>query len=81
MRALYVKEHCLDLDPLELDSEVWGMIEAAAQTHSFVLLDAKGNPIEIGGDQISAMVDRDEVKIYPAKYRLVRVHHEVAKAN
>ena len=65
------KDHCLQRKPLELDAEVWGMIDKFPDTCAFVLFDREGEPIELSGEHLRYMRDEDKITLYPATYRIV----------
>jgi len=71
LRSFYVKEHCLEHSPLQLESEVWGMLEKFPATHAMLLLDLNANPVEITGTLLRTLRDAGKISLYPAAYRLV----------
>lgn len=71
VRYLWPKDHCLDRAPLQLEADIWGLIDQQPDTHSLLLADAHGNPIEITGARLRAMRDEGSITLYPASYRLV----------
>jgi hypothetical protein len=71
VRYYWPREHCLDLEPLEVESEVWGLIDKTPGTYAFVLATAAGDPIEVLGAQLRALLATGVLKLYPAAYRLV----------
>ena len=74
VRYYLPKEHCLELEPLQLDFDVWALIEQSPETYALVLSDIKGSPVEITGARLRAMRDRKEITLYPATYRIVYGH-------
>lgn len=71
VRRYWPREHCLQKAPLQLEADIWGLIEKFPDDYALVLLDAEGNPVEVSGAQLRAMRDSEELKLYPASYRLV----------
>ncbi len=65
------KDHCLELDPLQIEADVWGLIEQQPEIYALVLASANGDPVEISGSRLRAMREDGEVVLYPASYRLV----------
>jgi hypothetical protein len=73
----WIKEHCLEKEPLQIEAEIWGMVEKYPKTYALLLVDLQGNPIEIRGEKLSALREAGDLKLFPATYRLVYTHeHE-----
>jgi hypothetical protein len=73
-RFYWPKDHCLDLQPLLVDSEVWRLLELEPETHSLVLEDAAGAPIELRGARLRRMRDDGQLAVHPASYRIKHNH-------
>jgi hypothetical protein len=71
IRGYYAKEHCLSRAPLELETEVWGLLEKSPTLYSMVLVDIDSSPIEMTGVELRRMRDAQRITLYPAAYRLV----------
>lgn len=71
VRHFWPKDHCLDRAPLQLEADIWGLIDQHPDTHSLVLADVQGNPTEITGARLRAMREEGSITLYPASYRLV----------
>jgi hypothetical protein len=71
VRCYWSREHCLDHEPLQLDAEIWHLLENQPDLHTLLLVDTRGVPLEITGSRLRAMRDGGEVTLYPASYRLV----------
>lgn len=71
IRYYWLKEHCLERDPLQLEADIWGLIDQHPEMYSFILLNTTGDPVEITGSQLRAMRENEEITLYPATYRLV----------
>jgi hypothetical protein len=71
VRYYWPKDHCLENDPLQLEADVWGLIDRLPETYALVLSDLQGDPIEVRGVRLRAMRDDGEMTLYPATYRLV----------
>lgn len=81
IRHYWPREHCLDQAPLQLEADIWGLIEKFPDDYALVLSDPQGNPVEVLGSRLRAMRDNEELKLYPATYRLVldyRLDHRPA---
>ena len=74
VRYYWPKEHCLEREPLQLEADIWGLIEQHPETYALVLADVEGGPVEVTGSRLRAMRDEGEVTLYPATYRLVYDH-------
>ncbi|AME28690.1 sacsin N-terminal ATP-binding-like domain-containing protein [Burkholderia sp. PAMC 26561] len=74
IRRYWIKDHCLEREPLQLDSDVWALIDSFPETYALVLSNPQGGPVEVLGVRIRAMRDRGELTLYPATYRLVFDH-------
>ncbi|EXI84883.1 MAG: DNA mismatch repair enzyme (predicted ATPase) [Candidatus Accumulibacter regalis] len=68
------KEHCLELQALQIEADIWGLLDHSPDNYSLVLSDAQGEPVEVSGTRLRAMLDGREIKLYPASYRLVIDH-------
>lgn len=69
------KDHCLDLEPLQLGSDIWGLIDKFPAEYALVLADHDGNALEVSGAKLSGMLKNKELVLFPATYRLV-VNHD-----
>lgn len=58
---------------LDLPAEVWEMIRNAPDLTSVVFESPQGEPIELAGAALQDMLDRDIVRLFPAKYRLRQI--------
>ena len=74
VRYYLPKDHCLEREPLQLEADIWNLIEQNPNTYALILTDIKDNPIEVTGVQILTMRDQRKVTLYPATYRLVYGH-------
>lgn len=71
LRHYYPKEHCLERDPLQIEADVWGLLDQKPDTYSFILVNSEGEPVEMTGVRLRALRDGGEITIHPATYRLV----------
>ncbi|WP_316185720.1 sacsin N-terminal ATP-binding-like domain-containing protein [Bradyrhizobium sp. SZCCHNRI1003] len=70
-RHYYPKEHCLEREPLQIEADVWGLLDQKPDTYSFILVNPEGEPVEMTGARLRALRDGGEITIHPATYRLV----------
>jgi len=71
VRSYWPKDHCLQMEPLQLDAEVWGLVDRFPQSHAFILSDPEGEPVELTGESLRTMREEGEITLYPATYRIV----------
>lgn len=74
IRYFWPKDHCLEREPLQLEADVWGLLDRSPDSYALILSDAQGNPIEIPGTRLRIMREGGEITLYPATYRLVFEH-------
>ncbi len=74
VRYYWAKDHCLEQEPLQLEADLWGLIEQHPETYALILSNIEGGPVEVSGTRLRAMRDEGEVTLYPATYRLVYDH-------
>ena len=65
------KNHCLERDPLQIEAEVWELIERHPETYALVLTNVEDYPVEIDGSRLRAMHKAGRITLFPATYRLV----------
>ncbi|MEI8283309.1 MAG: ATPase, partial [Armatimonadota bacterium] len=71
IRYYWPKEHCLEREPLQLESDVWGLIKKFPELYSLVLASPEDDAVEWPGSKLQDMVDGQKLTLYPATYRLV----------
>ena len=71
LRYYLPREHCLEREPLQIDFDVWRLLETEPQMYAFILADIRGDPIEVTGSRLKALKSEGQVALYPATYRLV----------
>lgn len=71
VRHYWPKDHCLERDPLQLEADIWGLIDKFPETYALILADRQGDPVEVPGARLRAMREGGELTLYPATYRLV----------
>lgn len=71
LRHYYPKEHCLEREPLQIEADVWGLLDQKPDIYSFILVNPEGEPVEMTGARLRALREDGEMIIHPATYRLV----------
>ena len=71
LRHYYPKDHCLEHEPLQLEADVWGLLDQKPELYSFILINPEGGPVEMTGARLRTLRDGGELTIHPATYRLV----------
>lgn len=71
VQCYWLKDHCLQKEPLDLAAEIWNLCDKFPQKYSLVLSSEVGEPIEISGNRLKQMRDSDEITLTAAAYRLV----------
>jgi hypothetical protein len=67
----WAKDHCLEHGPLQIDAEVWNMVDKFPKKHALLLSNPAGDVVEIRGEKLRAMCEEGRLILYPATYRLV----------
>jgi hypothetical protein len=71
IRRYWPRDHCLENAPLQLEADIWGLIEKFPDIYALVLLDFEDKPVEMSGGRLREMREEGELILYPATYRLV----------
>ena len=71
VRYYWPKDHCLDLAPLVVEADVWGLIDGQPEVYALILADSHGEAIEMAGIRLRQLREQGKLKLYPAAYRLV----------
>ena len=74
LRYYWPKDHCLQREPLQVEADVWGLIEQRPETYALILANTEGDPVEVTGARLLDMRAHGDVTLYPASYRLVYDH-------
>jgi hypothetical protein len=72
VRRYWSKDHCLEQEPLQLEADIWALVDKFPEIYALVLSDSRGKPVEMSGARLRAMRDGGELTLFPASYRLVR---------
>jgi hypothetical protein len=65
------REHCLEQEPLQLDADVWALLEQSPDIYALILESPDGKPVEATGASLSKMLSENRITLFPATYRLV----------
>lgn len=71
LQSYWVKDHCIEREPLELDAALWLLCEQFPDRHTIIFAAADGNPVAISGRRLLALRDQGALALHPATYRLV----------
>ncbi len=71
IRCYWPKEHCLQREALQIESEIWNMAEKNPDKYMLVLLNLDDSPVEITGATLREMRERGDLTVHPSTYRLV----------
>jgi hypothetical protein len=70
-QCFWLKDHCLEKEPLQIDASIWGLCEKSPALYSIVLANEEDEPEEISGYRLVKMRNTGEMQVHPATYRLV----------
>jgi hypothetical protein len=79
VRCYRAKDHCLEREPLQIEADVWSLIEKFPDRYALVLVNPKGEPVELSGARLSELHDEGSITLYPATYRIVYEHEQDAE--
>lgn len=71
----YPMEKCFEQN-LEIQADIWEMLDKFPKTYVLILTDPFANPVEISGYYLQTLRTNGRLKIYPATYRLVFSHED-----
>ena len=71
VRYYLPREHCLEREPLQIEADIWRLIETKPEFYALILTDIQGDPTEMTGSCLKAMQAERQVVLYPATYRLI----------
>lgn len=72
VQYFWPKDHCLLVEPLQLDAEIWGLCERFPELYTLLLADKDAAPAVLSGQTALEMRERGQITLYPASYRLVQ---------
>jgi hypothetical protein len=79
VRCYRAKDHCLEREPLQIESDVWSLIEKFPDRYALILVNPKGDPTELSGAHLRQLRDERSITLYPATYRIVYEHEQDAE--
>jgi hypothetical protein len=71
LRHYYPKDHCLESEPLQIEADVWGLLDQKPEAYSFILVNVEDHPVEMTGARLRTLRDDGKIALHPATYRLV----------
>src|SRR5262249_54978438 len=71
IRYYWPKDHCLEREPLQLEAEIWWLIDKYPDKYALILSNLQDEPIEVPGERLLSMRDKGNLTLHPATYRLV----------
>lgn len=71
IRYYWPKDRCLERESLQLEADVWALIDQSPELYALVLMDSQNNPVEMPGGTLRNLLNKGNLTIYPATYRLV----------
>ena len=76
IRYYLPKDHCLERESLQLNAEIWNLIEQNPKTYALILIDIDDRPVEVTGTRLRYLLNEGKITLYPATYRLVYDHDQ-----
>ncbi|MGE3999001.1 MAG: sacsin N-terminal ATP-binding-like domain-containing protein [Planctomycetaceae bacterium] len=71
LKCFFVKEHCITQEPLQIGADVWEAFRRSPDTHTLLMTNADGSPLELPGQKLLDMKNDGLIILHPATYRLV----------
>lgn len=65
------RECCIDSTPLELEADLWLLLDSKPKQYALILVDVNGNPEVFTGTSLRSLIDERRLNLYTANYRLV----------
>jgi len=76
LQCYWVKDHCIEREPLQIEAEVWELCVNHPEKYSLLLAAPDESPIEYSGRWLCILRDSRRVTLFPASYRLVYEHDQ-----
>ncbi len=70
VQSYWLREHCLEKEPLKLGADVWRLCQDNPKTYTLVLAGLDGHPVEFTGTRLNELNIKGSLKLYPAEYRI-----------
>ncbi|MEQ8853912.1 ATPase [Gimesia sp.] len=74
----WVKDCCIEREPLQLDAVVWNLCERQPNSFSIVLRGLNDKAVIYSGTELLRLRSQNQLTLHPANYRLVYQHEDVA---
>jgi hypothetical protein len=71
VRYYWAKDQVFEQQPLQIEADIWGLIEKFPELYALVLLNPQEEPMELVGARLRSMREAGEITLHPATYRLV----------
>jgi hypothetical protein len=71
LQCYWVKDHCIEREPLQIEAEVWELCANHPEKYSLLLATPAETPVEYSGKRLCTLLDSGRVTLFPASYRLV----------
>lgn len=71
VRFYYPKDHCLEHGPLEIEADIWSLLDQKPDLYAYILSDIESRPVEVTGSLFRVLRDEGRLSLHPATYRLV----------
>lgn len=71
LKYYWPKDHCLESEPLQLEADIWGLMDKTPESYALILSDVQDRAVQVTGTRLKTMCTSGEMKLYPATYRLV----------
>lgn len=71
VQRYFVRDHCLQLKPLSIDTENWSLCMEFPNQCALLLCDPDGNPALWKASDLKRLLENGQIELYPAKYRIV----------
>ncbi|MDL2316335.1 hypothetical protein LJC59_04565 [Desulfovibrio sp. OttesenSCG-928-A18] len=75
LQCYWDKDVCLENEALQIGADVWDLCTENPQKYSLLLSDSGGEPVEYSGETITILREREQLKVFPANYRVVYEHN------
>lgn len=67
---LLPREHCIEKEPITVESEVWSLLQGAPDNHALLVLSPEDCPTLLTGCEVKSQLEEGTIKLFPARYRL-----------
>ncbi|MEX1027218.1 MAG: ATPase [Candidatus Paceibacterota bacterium] len=78
VQSYWVKDCCIEREPLQLDAAIWNLCERHSDGYSIVLRDPNDQAIVYSGAELLRLRSQDRLTLHPANYRLVYHHSDAS---